>query len=138
MKLEKLELEENKENIIAILNTQQQELFSDVVQANERLFSIGAFENDEWRGGAIAKLYGNTMHLSLLGINIECRHQGVGTALMKKIEQLSIENKCLYLTVNTQDYQAREFYEHFGFEVFGSIKDTPFIGTTKYYLKKKL
>lgn len=42
------------------------------------------------------------------------------------------------MTVNTQDYQARKFYERHGFEVFASVENMPFVGTTKFYLKKQL
>lgn len=62
----------------------------------------------------------------------------LGKKLVPKIEAFARERESRYLTVNTQDYEALAFYQKLGLTVFGSIDDTPFVGTTKYYLKKRL
>ncbi|WP_438725415.1 GNAT family N-acetyltransferase [Enterococcus sp. DIV1368c] len=89
-------------------------------------------------GGAVASLFGNTLHLSLLAVDQSYRHEGIGSRLIEAVQQTALENQCLYMTVNTQDYQAREFYERHGFEVFASVENMPFVGTTKFYLKQQI
>ena len=42
------------------------------------------------------------------------------------------------LTLTTKAYQALGFYLKHGYEVFGELADVPMMGTTKYYLAKKI
>ena len=42
------------------------------------------------------------------------------------------------ITLTTKAYQALGFYLKQGYEVFGELEDVPMIGTTKYYLVKKI
>jgi hypothetical protein len=42
------------------------------------------------------------------------------------------------LTLTTKAYQALGFYLKQGYEVFGELADVPMMGTTKYYLAKKI
>ena len=126
---------ENERVIIQLLEEQQEELFQ--TETKKQQVSCAVYENDTYLGGATASIFGNTLHLSLLAVKKSARKQGIGTLLMNYIEKEAQNYHCTYITVNTQDYQARQFYERFGFSVFGEIKDTPFEGTTKYYLKKE-
>lgn len=138
MKIESADIDANTHHILDVLNCQGAELFDNYKPGTKTIFSINATEDKNWLGGAIANLFGNTMHLSILGVDANFRRRRIGTHLLSEIEKLALDNHCLYLTVNTQDYQARNFYEKFGFEVFGYIEDTPFIGTVKFYMRKKL
>ena len=80
----------------------------------------------------------NATHISLLAINKNYRAKGYGTQLLKKAETFAVESGSSLITINTQDYQAKTFYEKQGYHVFGQLADTPFVGTTKYYLVKQI
>jgi ribosomal protein S18 acetylase RimI-like enzyme len=49
---------------------------------------------------------------------------------MMRAQEKAIERGVTSLTLNTQDFQARHFYEKLGFTVFGQLKDVPYVGTT--------
>ena len=38
--------------------------------------------------------------------------------------------------VDTFDFQAKEFYEKFGYVLFATLEDTPSPGHTRYYFRK--
>lgn len=136
--IKKSDSEETEKKIIGLLNEQYLQSFSTNEHLKAQTMSISAFKDEKWIGGAVASLFGNTLHLSLLGVDLSYRHEGVGSRLMEAVQQIALENQCLYMTVNTQDYQAREFYERYGFEVFASVENMPFVGTTKFYFKKQI
>ena len=127
---------ENEEAIARILHQQSAELTAS--PPIKDTFSICAIENEQWLGGLTASLFGNTLHLSMLGVAKEFRGKKIGSRLIERLEEIAHQHNCLYMTVNTQDYQAKSFYEGHGFSVFAHLADTPFTGTTKFYLKKKL
>lgn len=80
----------------------------------------------------------NATYISLLAINKNYRGKSYGAQLLKKAETFAIESGSSLITINTQDYQAKTFYEKYGYQVFGQLLDIPFIGTTKYYLVKRI
>jgi len=47
------------------------------------------------------------------------------------------QNGCDHIHLDTFDFQARDFYEKNGFQIFGTIEDYP-IEHKRYYLIKKL
>lgn len=128
---------DNRAALIDLLTEHQSTHITDEILDDE-MYSIGAYDDQDYIGGAFAKRFGNTVHLSLLAVKTEWRGHAIGQKLVAKIEAFARERESRYLTVNTQDYQALAFYQKLGFTVFGSIEDTPFVGTTKYYLKKRL
>ena len=48
-----------------------------------------------------------------------------------------MQNGCDHIHLDTFDFQARDFYEKNGFQIFGAIEDYP-VGHKRYYLVKKL
>ncbi|BAO07502.1 GNAT family N-acetyltransferase [Enterococcus mundtii] len=138
IEIKKSDSEETEKKIIGLLNEQYMQSFSTNEHLTTQIISISASKDEKWIGGAVASLFGNTLHLSLLAVDQSYRHEGIGSRLIEAVQQTALENQCLYMTVNTQDYQAREFYERHGFEVFASVENMPFVGTTKFYLKQQI
>lgn len=138
MYIKKLEVEDNQNKIVKLLNQQLKERIDlDYLVTSD--YSIAIFaDNDVYLGGLIARRLGNTLHISLLAVNLENRKSGLGSQLMNAVEQYALAEGITKLTVNTQDYQAVDFYKRFNFTIFGSLPDSPFEGTTKYYLFKNI
>lgn len=135
--VEEFLLRENQQHIIKILETHQNELLqlsSDPIES----LSYAYISEGLYLGGITGKMTGNRLHISLLGVRKESRNLSIGTELLKTMEEAAIKRNCLYLTVNTQDFQGLGFYKTYGFEVFGELIDCPFEGTTKYFLRKIL
>lgn len=133
----KLNQAQNETHLIALLSEKQEEEKN--IPAEERTpFSLALYDNDCYIGGITANKWMNETHISLLAINKEYRGKGYGTELLKKAEDFASVSGTKLITINTQDYQAKTFYEQYGYQVFGQLKDTPFLGTTKYYLVKRI
>ncbi|UVD78657.1 hypothetical protein NWE55_11050 [Myroides albus] len=52
-------------------------------------------------------------------------------------EQVAVERNCKYISLNTFSFQASDFYQSLGYEIFAEEKDYP-LGYSKIYLRKVL
>ena len=104
----------------------------------KRKFAFALVVDEKIIGGITAKMNFNRCHITGLGIKKEFRSGGYGKALLEKAEKTAIEIGAKLITLSTQDFQAREFYEKLGYTVFGTLVDCPFDGTTKYYMSKRV
>ena len=123
--------------VINQLNAQQQTLF-ELDQLPESTISFADMTDGIVSGALVLKIFGNTAHISLLAVSSVYRGLGFGHNLVDVAIQTSKALNLMHITVNTQDYQAPDFYQSIGFIIFGQLADTPFIGTTKYYLTMTL
>jgi GNAT superfamily N-acetyltransferase len=76
------------------------------------------------------------MHVGILFVDSAYRGMGHGKHLLQSTE---IEAKELggYMShLDTFDFQAKDFYERLGYEVFGVLDYPP--GHHRYFLKKRL
>lgn len=94
-------------------------------------------ENEEILGGCnCCNLYG-CLYIDQLWVKESLRGKGYGTQLVQKAEALAKENKCNFITVNTFDWEALDFYKKLGFYVEferrGFDKNSIF-----YFLRKDL
>lgn len=90
-------------------------------------------------GGITARLLlGNCLSIEILWVEPEHRHKGYATRLLNHLEE-SARNLGSHLSqVDTFDFQALEFYQKNGYEIFGVLDDCPCSGNKRYYLKKAL
>jgi len=95
-------------------------------------------ENGEIVGGITGTLSMENLHINGLVVDKSFQGQDYGTKLMQKMENAASQLGAKILTVSTQNFQALEFYQKMGYEIFGTLEDTPFQGAIKYYLKKKV
>ncbi|HAU1962175.1 TPA: GNAT family N-acetyltransferase, partial [Legionella pneumophila] len=56
---------------------------------------------------------------------------------LEKVEQEAKKHGSLIAQTDTFDWQAKDFYLKFGYEVFGTIENCP-EGHKRFYLKKLL
>lgn len=137
MELVELNLEENQAYLKAALDQDLEMKLSRQPPASKS-FSQAIFVDGHWAAGAIGAINYQTFHLSLLATRREFQRQGFGAVLLEAAEKFALAAGCHLMTINTQDFQSRPFYERHGFEVFAELADAPFIGTTRYYLRKYL
>ena len=89
------------------------------------------------RGGILGYGWGGWLHITYLWVSEALRGQGFGTRLLAAAEELAIKNGCRHSTLETFSFQARPFYERYGYQVAGQIDDYP-EGYTHYIMKKSL
>jgi len=94
-------------------------------------------ERDAILGGAYGHVWGGWLDLSLLWVADPLRGQGYGKKLLQTAEEEASAQGCRGVFLSTFSFQARPFYEKFGYEVVGEIPDYP-AGHAFYFLKKAL
>ena len=94
-------------------------------------------ENGLVRGGLLGEVCWNWLEIHTLMVDEDIRKFGYGSKLLSEIEQIALEKKCDFIKVDTLSFQALDFYEKNGYQVFGSIDN---VGREfkHYYLKKDL
>lgn len=89
------------------------------------------------QGGCHGYLCYGCLHVDQLWIESKLRGQGFGTQLMLAAENLATQNACLFATVCTMDWEARDFYRKLGyvveFERHGYLRNS-----VLYFLRKEL
>jgi len=67
----------------------------------------------------------NGLEISILWVKEEYRKQGLGSEILKYIENVAIENGATISMLDTFDFQAEGFYLKNGYNIIGEIKDFP-------------
>jgi GNAT superfamily N-acetyltransferase len=92
-------------------------------------------------GALIGGLLGETnlgwLFVAVLWVAESRRGRGVGTALLAAAEKEARRRKCIGVYLDTFDFQARPFYERLGYQLFGTLPNSP-PGGMRYYLYKRL
>ena len=94
-------------------------------------------ETGEFVGGLLGSTHWNHFFVSAVFVDQRYRRAGIGRELLKRAEALALEQGCHAICLDTFDFQAPEFYEKLGFDVFGKLEDyRP--GHQRYYLVKRI
>ncbi len=94
-------------------------------------------ERDAILGGAYGHVWGGWLDLSLLWVAEPLRGKGYGRKLLEAAEDEARSQGCRGVFLSTFSFQARPFYERFGYEVIADVPDYP-AGHTYHVLKKNL
>ena len=88
-------------------------------------------------GGALGLVWGGWLDLDALWVSELFRGQGYGAKLLEAAEVEARAQGCHGVFLTTFSFQARPFYEKFGYEVVADIPDYP-KGHTHHVLRKML
>jgi GNAT superfamily N-acetyltransferase len=94
-------------------------------------------DNNQWGGGITAEVYWNWVELTWFWFSEAVRGKGLGSSLIREIEELAKGLGATRALVTTFEFQARSFYELHGYKVVGEIKDYP-PGSSYYTMVKSL
>ncbi|WP_080844837.1 GNAT family N-acetyltransferase [Cytobacillus gottheilii] len=94
-------------------------------------------DNGKVYGGILAAVCWNWLEIYTFILDEDIRYSGYGTTLLTEVEAIALDKKCDFIKVDTLSFQALDFYQKNGYEVFGSIDQ---VGRefVHYYLKKDL
>lgn len=81
--------------------------------------------------------YWKGLEIRIIWVKENYRKAGIGTKLLKYVENLALENGATVSMLDTFDFQAEEFYIKNGYEIVGEIKNFP-PGHKRIYLSKNL
>ena len=94
--------------------------------------------NGDVLAGIRSELYcWNCLYIDILWVKEGCRHEGYGSALLNEVEKIAKEKGCKLIHLDTFDFQAKDFYNKCGYEVFGVLDDCP-LTHKRYYMKKNI
>lgn len=88
-------------------------------------------------GGLLGETNAGWLFIKALWVADGYRRKGYGRRLLCAAEDQALQRQCVGVYLDTYDFQARPFYEHLGYRVFGELRDHP-VGGAKYYLSKRL
>jgi len=88
-------------------------------------------------GGVLAATAWNWLSIDALWIDESLRGRGYGQALLVETEALARKRGCTHARLDTFDFQARGFYERFGYTVYAQLDGFP-AGHTQFHLRKTL
>ncbi|MGC5325439.1 GNAT family N-acetyltransferase [Brevibacillus sp. SYSU BS000544] len=94
-------------------------------------------DNGEIFGGLTGMIYWNHLRIDILWVDESLRGKGYGKKLLDTAEEVARSKGCTLITLDTFSFQAPQFYQSQGFEIFGTHENFP-EGFTHYYLTKKL
>ncbi len=88
-------------------------------------------------GGIIAETHWNWLFINLMWLREEVRGRGYGHQLLAAAEEEGRKRGATDAYLDTFSFQAPEFYQKHGYQVYGMLEDFP-PGHQRYYLTKKL
>lgn len=75
--------------------------------------------------GASVRIYWGCMSIDKIFIEEGSRKSGIGSKFLKELIKIAKEKECKFIFLTTYSFQARNFYEKFGFYIIGELKDYP-------------
>lgn len=95
-------------------------------------------ENDEEIGGVLAGIgYWNGLEINILWVKDEYRKKGIGTHILKYVEDIAKAKGATVAMLDTFDFQSVEFYLKNGYMPIGEIPNFP-EGHKRIYFSKRL
>jgi GNAT superfamily N-acetyltransferase len=94
-------------------------------------------ERGEVLGGLLGGIWGGWLQINILWVAEAFRGVGWGGRLLAGAEDYARERGCTGVSLDTFSFQARPFYEHHGYTVFGALADCP-PGHQRLFLQKRL
>lgn len=87
-------------------------------------------------GGLLGRTSLGLLFIDLFFLPVSLRKHGLGGRIMQEAEDEARRRGCRKAVVTTINFQAPEFYERHGYQVFGQIDCHP--GVARIFLRKKL
>lgn len=94
-------------------------------------------EGDEILGGAAAKTFGLWLLIENIWVSEKLRGKNMGTKILQDLEAAAVQRGCKYALLDTLNFQARPFYEKFGYVNQWTQQNYPAEGC-KHFMVKEL
>lgn len=93
--------------------------------------------DEEVVGGVIGETHWDWLYINLMWIREDLRRRGYGKHLLELAEEEARKRGAKNAYLDTFSFQAPEFYEKYGYQVFGELEDFP-EGHQRFYCRKEL
>ena len=88
------------------------------------------------RGGMLAYVWGRWLHVDTLWVEDKFRGQGWGAKLLEAAHEVGRLHSAEAAFLDTFSWQARPFYERFGYELLFEVPEFP-PGHSRYFMQKR-
>lgn len=95
-------------------------------------------DNGELLAALAGRTFGNWFYLESFWLAASERGKGIGSIMLAQAEAIAKARGCRYVVLDTLDFQAKPFYQRFGYQVAWVQQDYPFAGGAKYFMTKTL
>jgi GNAT superfamily N-acetyltransferase len=99
-------------------------------------FAVVLKDGDAVMGGVTAMAWAGMLFIKWFWVDASLRGQDHGTALLARMEDEGRARGCKRVYLDTFEFQARPFYEKFGYALFGEIAYPA--GFKRHFLQKAL
>jgi GNAT superfamily N-acetyltransferase len=100
-------------------------------------FDMAALDEEKCIGGIQCEHYENILYINRLVVDTNYKNRAIGSHLINEAIQYAIKNNLKFIELGTVEFQARPFYEKFGFKVVHTRNNNP-KGYKNYSMIKKL
>ncbi|BCZ46283.1 N-acetyltransferase [Clostridium gelidum] len=88
--------------------------------------------------GILSKMYcWKCLYIDALWVQEGHRKDRLGSKLLKEVEKIAEEKGCYLIHLDTFDFQAKDFYIKYGYEIFGILDECP-QQHSRYFMKKSI
>ncbi|MGX5629401.1 GNAT family N-acetyltransferase [Bacillus thuringiensis] len=112
-------------------------LTDEVKQPMEEVSLVVKNEEGKIFGGVPGTMYFYHLHIDFLWGDKSVRHDGYGSQLLHKIEEIAKEKECRLILLDSFSFQAPEFYKKHGYREYGVVEDHP-KGHSQHFFEKRL
>jgi ribosomal protein S18 acetylase RimI-like enzyme len=91
---------------------------------------------DHIRGALLSYVWGKWLHVDTFWLEEDCRRQGWGTQMLEAAHKLGRERGAEAAWLDTFSWQARPFYERFGYQAVFEVPDFP-PGHSRIFMVKR-
>ncbi len=88
-------------------------------------------------GGLLGEVCWNWIEIHIFWVDETLRGKGYGKKMMNEVEEIAKQKQLDFIKLDTLSFQALEFYQKLGYELYGEI-DHAAREHTHYYLKKDM
>ncbi|MBX9585946.1 MAG: GNAT family N-acetyltransferase [Gammaproteobacteria bacterium] len=109
---------------------------------------IGAYEHDPFTlyiktegkvvGGCYGDITKDNCYMDCIWVDSQYRGKGLAKSLMSKLEDYAKQKHCSVITLETADFQAKDFYTKIGFSTISTYPHNCFLGHQVYLMRKKV
>jgi GNAT superfamily N-acetyltransferase len=103
----------------------------------DRDFVLRYAVDDALRAGAVFSVFGTWLEIEYLWVDESFRGQGLGTQLLKAVEDVGRQANCRKVFLTTLSFQARPFYEKNGYRLVYTQEHYP-LRSERFFLEKDL
>ncbi len=132
-------LEQPDQSLIDFLSHKIREFNWENWEVSERLPLAVQVKDDDGNliAGAGARTFGDWLLLDTLWVSETLRGQDVGSKILQAVEEAGRARGCKKCMLETLNFQAKPFYEKFGYQVVWTQENYPKTGC-QYFMIKQL